>query len=146
MVDRRTVLQAAGTVTLGLTVLPGCSSEEGADSPPPATPDQQQADELALITAYDLAIAVAGPSVATQYQRIRDEHTAHLRALGWSDAPAAQTPGTADLKRRDLIVAERRAGRLRTRGARGADDPDRAQILALIAASEAQHVVTLEGL
>ncbi|MEZ5185696.1 MAG: hypothetical protein R2720_08120 [Candidatus Nanopelagicales bacterium] len=145
MVDRRTVLQVAGVAGLGLAALPGCGREDQANpSAPPATPDDQQSDELALIAAYDAAIANAGTSRAAQYQRIRDEHAAHLHALGWDDVTAAQ-PSTDAVKRNDLIVAERRAIRLRTQAARTTDDSDLAQILALIAASEAQHLVSLEA-
>jgi hypothetical protein len=43
-----------------------------------------------------------------------------------------------------LQNAERKAARSRTRAAATAGDAERAQILALIAASEAQHVVTLD--
>lgn len=146
MVDRRHVLQVAAVGSAALA-LPACRSTTRVDGeePPPGTPDQQQADELALIAAYDAAIAGAGRAAGVAYQRLRDEHAAHLRALGWDEPPPP--PGTASPPtRRQLVRAERRAMRLRTSGARQTDDAEKAQLLALIAASEAQHVVTLEGL
>lgn len=156
MVDRRRVLQVAAVGAVGLAV-PACRSSASDDDaePPPADqqPDEQQADELAeqqadelaLIAAYDAALAdTASPARAT-LQRLRDEHAAHLRALGWDEQTPTQTP-VKPPARRQLVRAERRALRLRTAGAQRTDDPEQAQLLTLIAASEAQHIATLESL
>ena len=149
MTDRRRVLQVGGLTATGIVVLPACGSgpagpgTEQEESAPPAQPDAQQSEELALIAAYDAALAGAGPARRTLYERIRDEHAAHLRALGWSAAPSA-SPSQADPPtRRALRRAERAAARRHTRAAVQDPDPERAQILALIAASEAQHIVAL---
>lgn len=146
MVDRRRVLQIAAVSAAGLS-LPACRGTTPiiGPAPSPSAPDQQQSDELALIAAYDAAIAAAGRKSRAVYQRLRDEHAAHLSALGWDDQAPSPTPAAPPTRRR-LVRAERRAMRLRTTGAQQATDPDQAQLLALIAASEAQHIVTLEGL
>lgn len=144
MTDRRQVLQVAVLAAAGVLVLPGCSSDEATPEIAP-TPDTQQADELALIAAYDAALATAGPKEAVVFQALRDEHAAHVRALGWQEQP----PTSVDpepVGRAALLRAERAAARQRADAARDATDAELAQILALIAASEAQHVVTLEAL
>lgn len=141
MTDRRQVLQAAVLAAAGMAILPGCSTQDGPTAPPP-TPDPAQADELALISAYDAALVTAKPADQARLQTIRDEHVAHLRALGWEDLPAPSASGSRTTTAQ-LIRAERRAARVRTQAARDATDADEAQLLALIAASEYQHVVTL---
>lgn len=143
MIDRRRVLQLGALATLTTTVLPGCGTDEQVPPEPEPTPDSQQADELALIAAYDAALASAGPRATTVYQRLRDEHVEHLAALGWQQPPPAPVPEDANTTRSDLIRAERRAARIRTSAADATPDAEQAQILALIAASEAQHVVDL---
>ena len=75
------------------------------------------------------------------WQHIRDEHAAHLAALGWQGDLAAATPASATPAA--LRQAERRATRGRAQAARSEPDAQRAQVLALIAASEAQHAVAL---
>jgi hypothetical protein len=143
MADRRQVIQGAVLAVAGLALLPACSA--GEPEPPPApTPDPQQADELALIAAYDAAAAAAGPDDRAVLQRIRDEHAAHLTALGWTEQPTTAAPlgGITDAQ---LARAERRAARVRSRAARQAPDPAAAQLLALIAASEAQHAAWWEA-
>ncbi len=97
---------------------------------------------MALIAAYDAALA-AGAKSPDRLAKIRDEHVAHLKALGW-DQPPAPTVQPRPSGRKALVRAERRAARARARAAAVSEDSERAQILALIAASEAQHVVTLE--
>lgn len=144
MTDRRQVLQAAVLAATGVLVLPGCSSDDQTPDAA-AVPDPQQADELALIAAYDAALATAGPKQAAVFQALRDEHEAHARALGWTQVPAP-SPSPEPVGRAALLRAERAAARQRADGARDASEPELAQILALIAASEAQHVVTLEAL
>jgi hypothetical protein len=140
MTDRRQVLQAAVLAAAGMALLPGCSTQDGPTAPPP-TPDPAQADELALISAYDAALVTAKPADQARLRTIRDEHVAHLRALGWEDLPAPSASGSRT--KAQLIRAERRAARVRTQAARDATDAEEAQLLALIAASEYQHVVTL---
>jgi hypothetical protein len=142
MTDRRHVLQVAALTAAGLIVLPACSDD--VDNPPEtsAPPDAEQAAELALIAAYDAALTQRDNETL---RRIREEHAAHLRALGWQDPPPAATASTGPT-RKELIRAERRAERQRATAAGTESDPDRAQVLALIAASEAQHVVTLGAL
>lgn len=144
MTDRRHVLQAGVVAVVGLTILPGCSDDTPSQEPV-ATPDPQQADELALIEAYTAALSAAGPRATRVYTQLRDEHVAHLQALGWQ-GPAPEAASTSRVSRADLIRAERRATRSRTRAAQSAEDAEQAQILALIAASEAQHAATLEAL
>lgn len=143
MTDRRRVLQA-GLVCAAVLTLPACSSDptDPPDSPP--VPDPDQADELALIAAYDRALTTAGAQLEARLRPIREEHLAHLRALGWDQPPSSPQAATGRVGRRALLAAERQAARSRTRAAALAEDAERAQILALIAASEAQHVVTLE--
>ncbi len=142
MTDRRHVLQVAALAAAGLTVLPACS--EDVDNPPEATPspDADQAAELALIAAYDAALAQRDNETL---RLIRDQHADHLRALGWQEPPPAAT-ASAGPSRKQLIRAERRAERQWAAAASTETDPERAQVLALIAASEAQHVVTLGAL
>lgn len=141
MTDRRLVLQAAAVSALGLVVLPGCSTDSETPAAPP-TPDAQQADELALIALYDAALAAAPPAQAELWQRIRDEHAAHLTALGWQEAPPTPGPPAA-MPGSAMRRAERAAARMRTQAARDEPDAQKAQVLALIAASEAQHVAAL---
>ncbi len=146
MIDRRRVLQLGAMAALTTTVLPACGTDEEGQPAPEATPGPQQSDELALIAAYDAALASAGPRATIVYQRLRDEHVEHLAALGWQQPPPAPVADGADISRRDLIRAERRAARTRRNAADVSPDAEQAQILALIAASEAQHVVGLEEL
>lgn len=146
MTDRRQILQVGLVTAAGVAFLPGCSSDTATDESTPAVPDAQQADEIALIEAYEAAIA-ADPTGIEILTRIRDEHAEHLRALGWQAVSA--TPSSSARPRvgkAALLRAERRAARQRADGARDAADAEQAQILALIAASESQHVVTLESL
>ena len=140
MTDRRLVLQAAAVSAVGLVLLPGCSKQTEPPVAPP-TPDPQQADEAALIALYDAALVTATATERELWQRIRDEHAAHLAALGWQGDLAAATP--ASVTPAALRQAERRATRVRAQAARSEPDAQRAQVLALIAASEAQHAVAL---
>ncbi len=144
MTDRRQVLQVGLLAAAGVALLPGCSSETPTVQQPP-TPDDQQADELALIAAYDAALATATPKQAAVFTALREEHAAHLRALGWTDEPPASS-SPEPVGRAALLRAERRASRQRADAARDSDDAEQAQILALVAASESQHVITLEAL
>lgn len=144
MAERRHVLQVAAVTALGLGILPACGRDEGA-APAPSAPDAQQADELALIAAYDAALQDATGPQRDVLRQFRDEHVAHLTALGWRGLPSAR-PSQAPPTPSQLIRAERRAARDRTAAARSAQDPQSAQVLALIAASEAQHADRLASL
>lgn len=143
MARRRDILHGAAAV-VALTALPGCATQEQ-PSPAAPAPDPQQAQELRLIAAYDAALALADGTHSEVLREIRDAHIAHLSALGWSgpasELPSSFTPTVARLQR-----AERKAARDREVAARRAEDAERAQILALIAASEAQHAHRLGAL
>jgi hypothetical protein len=150
MTDRRRLLQSAALLGFGLPVVAGCTSDEvvDGDGQTPRAPRPEEAAELELIAAYDAALAGAPKGRREVYERIREEHVQHLRAVGGSGVsagPSSSAPARAP-GRRALILAERRATRSATTGAATADDPDRAQLLALIAASEAQHAAALEQL
>lgn len=149
MTDRRRLLQSAALLGFGLPALAGCPREDGGDGQTPRAPSPEEAAELELIAAYDAALAGAPEGRRAAYARIREEHVQHLRALGGSPVatvPPSATASAAAPNRRSLIRAERRAMRSATNGAVVAEDPDRAQLLALIAASEAQHAAALEVL
>lgn len=147
MADRRHVLQAGVLLASAAVGGTACSQDQVAPSTPLPTPDAQQADELALIAVYDQAIAGAQGRALAEYRRIRDEHAQHLRALGWiQPAPTASARSAGRPTRRQLRAAERQAARLRGIAAMDEADTDRAQILALIAASESQHAVSLGAL
>lgn len=145
MTNRRQLLQIAALSAFGAPVVAACGSDFLPVPRPAATPDAQQSDEIALVLAYDAALREAPEQLRPLYQRIRDEHAAHLRALGWSDpAPSPSAPAETP-NRAQLLRAERAALRRHSQGARTTTDSEQAQILALIAASEAQHVVDLEN-
>jgi hypothetical protein len=143
MADRRQVMKGAVVAVAGVVLLPACGADDAVPAPAP-TPDAQQADELQLVAAYDAALAQADPSDLPDLQRIRDEHASHLAALGWTQPAPSSTP-SGPPTRAQLARAERRAARLRTQAARETQDAEQAQILALIAASEAQHAVRWES-
>lgn len=157
MTDRRQILKIAAISAVSFPVASACTSDvlPFASQPPP-TPDAQQNAEIALVAAYDAAIAGLGggagaEALAATYQRIRDQHAEHVRAMGWEQTLPEATPASSPRSpsRRQLIAKEQAALRRHTRnaGAAGeAGDGEQAQILALIAASEAQHVVTLGSL
>ncbi len=133
------------------------SSPAGATTPAPGPPVQPDGDapvraaavarERRLLVAYDAALA-ADPG-ARDLAALRQEHVAHLLALG-AGPPAPPRGGG---RRRDRRAAERaRAGLARAeRGA--ADEHARdlltasrglAAVLASLAAAEASHLVVLE--
>lgn len=150
MIDRRRMLQFAAVAALGTTALTGCSAgispSELLPSKPPPTPDVQQSAEMALIALYDAALLeVKGDRRRTTLERIRTEHLEHLRALGWEQLPADVRPA-GSASRKGLIRAERAAMNSHTRSALETTDAEQAQVLALIAASEAQHIASLEDL
>ena len=146
MTDRRHVLQMGALAAVALAAAPACSEDADEPDAPPPVPDAQQSEEIALIAAYDAAIATAGPARAAEYQRIRDEHVAHLRALGWEAPPATAQSPTPPASLRALRRAEIGAGRSHAAAAVRETDQERAQLLALIAASESQHASALAAL
>lgn len=103
--------------------------------------------ELDLIAVYEASIA-AQPDLAPTLTVILEQHREHARALEVQDAeaptPAPRGAATAvDLNGlRDL---ERRAAGLRAGACVRAGNPELARLLALIGASEAQHVAVLAG-
>lgn len=156
MATRRRLLQGAAGGALAALALAGCDRagrQTTTDSPPapePTTTDPSLAAELAVLAAYDAYLA--GPS-ARQRRRIgqlRDQHADHVVALG-GQIPALPEPGTADegagkwgLAR--LTALQRRVASQHRQAAAADGDSDRAALLCVIAASEAQHVAVLEGL
>ena len=106
-----------------------------------------------------LSAAHSGTLISFRHERValvpRAHHTApagpaclnnnapHRRGR---PSPLASAPRTFTPGRRALRRAEAAASRARARAAVTATDAEQAQILALIAASEAQHVVTLDAL
>ena len=143
MTDRRHVLQMGALAAVALVAAPACSDDADEPGAPPPVPDAQQAEEITLIAAYDSAITSAGPARAAEYQRIRDEHVAHLRALGWEATPAPTQSPAPPASLRALRRAEIGAGRSHAAAAVRETDQERAQLLALIAASESQHAAAL---
>ncbi|MCB0922388.1 MAG: hypothetical protein KDC08_11335 [Actinobacteria bacterium] len=143
MTDRRHVLQMGALAAVALVAAPACSDDADEPGAPPPVPDAQQAAEITLIAAYDSAITSAGPARAAEYQRIRDEHVAHLRALGWEATPAPPQSPAPPASLRALRRAEIGAGRSHAAAAVRETDQERAQLLALIAASESQHAAAL---
>ncbi|MFN8213160.1 MAG: hypothetical protein U0R27_05925 [Candidatus Nanopelagicales bacterium] len=143
MTDRRHVLQMGALAAVALVAAQACSDDADEPGAPPPVPDAQQAEEITLIAAYDSAITSAGPARAAEYQRIRDEHVAHLRALGWEATPAPTQSPAPPASLRALRRAEIGAGRSHAAAAVRETDQERAQLLALIAASESQHAAAL---
>jgi hypothetical protein len=125
----------------------GATSSAPTDSPAPdesirATCASAEADLIALYNAT----LVAYPDTAGLLT-IRDEHAAHLEALGVSvnpfSAPDVATSQTQALK--DLQKAEQAAAEARTGDCVAVGDAALARVIALIAASEAAHAVALGG-
>ena len=148
MPDRRRLLQSAVLLGVATPVVAACTDREDDEGRTRRTPTPEELAELELIAAYDAALVGAPETRRDTYTRIRDEHVQHLRALGGSVPGATPSPGASPRApgRRSLIRAEWRAMRGATAAAAAAGDPDRAQLLALIAASEAQHAVALDEL
>lgn len=161
----RRAFLAGGTLVTGTmlvaggTLLAGCSG--AADEPDAAaasaTPseggtgggdrvlDQALATELALIDAYDRALAAGDDPLL---RRIRQEHLAHLAALGGRapTTPAAlRGDGASTVDLTELIALEREAALAARRACGDAAEPTLIRTLAFIAASEASHGPALEG-
>jgi hypothetical protein len=169
-VERRTFL-VLGAAAVGLT---GCTSDPsnpGPPSPPaasaaPSDPDARLRDEVAasevsLLTAYRSAIR-ANPDLAVDLAPFVAQHEAHLDRVAPagsapplvpatpSDSVRPSTQETAPLPAEEVLAAlaaaESAAQAQRATACDGAQDPGLARDLCLIAASEAQHAVALEGL
>ena len=154
-ISRRSFVQGATLAGLSAAALAACTP--GSDSPAPmsssADPDAGIRDDAAarervLIALYDAAI-VAHPDLASDLTAIRDEHAAHADALApapASGSPAVPSAGSAAAALKVLTEAERLATAERTASCEGAASQDLAQLLALIAASEAGHAEYLRRL
>jgi hypothetical protein len=136
---RRTVLLG------GAAALTAACTSHRTRSPQPPDPDvaltaAAVAREQALLAAYDTALAHTPTALLT---RLRDEHAAHLQALGGAPGPTqASTPATALVTRADLVRLERSTGALHAAAALTATRR-LAPLLASLAAAEASHVVVL---
>ena len=151
--DRRAFL--LGGIATGALFVAGCSSDdpepEAIEIEPtaPAEPDPNLVDEFTLIAAYTGAIA-AFPELRGTLTTIADQHRAHARELGASDADLAQIepipPEGARVRPTvtELIKRERAAARLRTESTIGDVDAQMVRSLTFIAASEASHVPELQ--
>jgi len=146
MPTRRQVLQAGAIAPLA--TLAACSSS--GDAPDNDSDDivrsQVTTSENDLIKRYDATIA-AFPTLAAKLTPIRDQHSEHLSAVGGDSAPAdlkgVVIPQTAEAAVKELVVAEREAARERRSASVQASGTELVWDLALIAASESQHVAVL---
>lgn len=147
MLSRRDVLVAA-LAGSGAALLTACGStpdDAPATDAQPGGDDALRRDvaqaEQSLIHRYEAALESAPAALASLLTRIRDEHLDHLSAMGVApaSAPASANPGRVDA----LRAAERDAARGRRTAAVAARDAELTRVLALIAASEAGHVVAL---
>ena len=157
--SRRTLL-AAG-LGLGATPLVASCTREGAEEPPaqPPAPDpdppvreRAAASVQALIFAYD-ATASRHPDLAKELASLREEHAAHLAALGAPSTASPSTPAPTTTPaavprdprraRAALVAAETRAAADRVRAAVAAASPDLARLLAAMGACEAAHATLL---
>ena len=134
-------------LALPLVAVAACSSPTDSSSPSLSQASSASAaDEARLIARYDSTIAMF-----PQLGPIRDEHHAHLAALGGAhdsgqgaSSPAA-TSSTPQQAIADLANAEKAASVQRLEDCVAASDAQVARSLALIAASEAGHVSSLLG-
>ena len=138
-------------LALPLVAVAACSSPTDSSSPSLSQASSASAaDEARLIARYDSTIAMF-PQLLAQLGPIRDEHHAHLAALGGAhdsgqgaSSPAA-TSSTPQQAIADLANAEKAASVQRLEDCVAASDAQVARSLALIAASEAGHVSSLLG-
>lgn len=169
-IDRRTLLITAGAVAGGIGV--GVLAERqgwwtpaviGTPNPNAALTRVVRSSEAALIKAYDVALANGGTTAVAleRMQAFRDQHVAHLDALGGGrrdieDAPEpGQTdpgdpessptmeslPGDAAALPAYFAQAEQDQSDLLSTGVRISTDGELARLLAIIAASETTHAV-----
>ena len=144
----------AGAAT-GALALAGCSGDDPApeaveiEPTAPPEPEPNLLDEFTLIGAYAGAIA-AFPELRGTLTTIADQHRAHARELGATDADLAGIePIPPDAQRirpavTELIKRERSAARLRAESTIGDVEPETIRALTFIAASEASHIPELQ--
>ena len=147
-------LALAGPVAALAACTSGGEQSDQAPATSPAATDampRAAADEAALVAQYEAAlerVADGQTELRAALSQIRDQHRAHLDALGGAtDAPPPATlpSGTAAVLA-ELIDAERAASKERIDACVDTPDPDLARVLSLIAASEASHVPVLRDL
>lgn len=148
-----------GTLLAGGTILAACSRGDASPDAPVSSEsasarvagsadpvlDQAIATELALIDAYDRALANGSDRLLAS---IREEHLAHLAALGGTMpvTPSEEnSSGAAPVDRADLIALEAGAALAGRDACRDAVDRELVRTLAFIAASEASHGPALEA-
>lgn len=144
---RRHLLLGALT-GVALAAAPGCAAEP---EPVSLAADPVRLEslgaELDLIATYEASIA-ARPDLAPTLTLILDQHREHAQALEVAQTeappPAPRAPGAA-VDPNGLRELERRAAGLRAGACVRAGNPELARLLALIGASEAQHVAVLAG-
>lgn len=146
MPTRRRLLQAASLVPLG--AIAACSSDatSGGSDVDDSVRQQVATNENDLLARYDATMA-AFPALSDQLQPIRQQHFDHLTSVGGDvvttglkepKVPASQTAALSE-----LASAERAAATARRASCVSAANADLAWNLALIAASESQHVSAL---
>jgi hypothetical protein len=141
-------------LVIPVLALAACSTDSTTPSGADASTDQSiglasVANELDLIAQYDAAIAQF-PQLATTLSPLRDQHRAHLSALGTpevtgSSSPLGTRPASPQAALTQLAGAEKQAALQRLSDCLIATDEDVARTLALISASEASHVAVLVG-
>ena len=137
----------------GLVVPLAACTRAAAPGPRPVEPDvalrsAAAGREVALLSAYDRALATASAARAPGLAALRGEHADHLTALGGASpgpgasapAPAAPSPTTAD-----LLAAEAAAQAAHATGVSAASRA-LAGVLATLSAAEAAHAVALSAL
>lgn len=149
---RRTVL-GVGLITPPLVLAacaePATSRQRAADQPVLL---ETWASELALIAAYEQAIAIR-PDLTTTLASIAEQHREHAQAVArdiTARSPSAAPVPSASATPADLVAAlrdqERAAAAARAAAAVRASGGPLAALLCLIGASEAQHVAELGGI
>ena len=141
-------------LVIPMLALAACSTDSQAPSGAGAPTDQltalaSVADELDLIAQYDATIAQF-PQLATTLSPLRDQHRAHLSALGTpevtgSSSPLGNRPASPQAALAQLAGAEKQAAMQRLSDCLVTTDEAVARTLALISASEASHVAVLVG-
>ena len=137
----------------GLVVPLAACTRAAAPGPRPVEPDvalrsAAAGREVALLSAYDRALATASRGRAPGLAALRGEHADHLTALGGASpgpeasapAPTALSPTTAD-----LLAAEAAALAAHAAGVSAASRA-LAGVLATLSAAEAAHAVALSSL
>lgn len=147
---RRLLVGSVALLGVGASnvVLTGCGEDEAAPVTLEADPVRLDslASELDLIAAYEQTIAMR-PDLAASLTPIAEQHRLHAEELAAGQpldvsGRTVSVPGTvADLQER-----ERQAAGLRAGACVRSQNPELAEKLSLIGASEAQHVVALAAL